>query len=87
MHQVALLRVFSIGPVGCTTGGMPVEEGSSKIIMQELKLSFAFEALVETIQKISYRLEIGFEIDCRKIDTGPELVTNLRIKNQEKIMT
>ena len=34
-----------LGPEGCRAGGIPIEEGSSKIILQELNISFELEII------------------------------------------
>ena len=74
-----------LGPGGCNVGGMPIEEGSSKIIMQELKISFDLEITVRAPDDDRHRLTSVFDFDCCEIDKEPKQVFNLAINKQEGI--
>lgn len=66
---------------GFRVGGTPVEEGSSKIRLQDMTMPFDLEITVLSGQE-RFRLRTTFTFECRKMDETPENDHVLEIHEQ-----
>lgn len=74
-----------LAPEGCRAGGVPIEEGSSKIILQELNISFELEIIARADDERRYRLSVTFEFDCHELDRQPKTAFKLTVNGQGEI--
>jgi len=69
---------------GMRAGGMPVEEGSSKIKLQDMTMPFDLEITVRS-GGARHRLNTTFTFECRKMDEIPENEYLLEIHDQKSV--
>lgn len=67
---------------GMRVGGMPIEEGSSKIKLQDMTMPFDLEITVRS-GDTRHRLNATFTFECRKMDEIPENEYLLEIHDQK----
>ena len=63
-------------------GGMPIEEGSSKIRLQDMTMPFDLEITVRS-GAVKHLLNATFTFECRKMDEKPENEFLLAIHDQK----
>jgi hypothetical protein len=66
---------------GFRVGGMPVEEGSSKIILQDMTMPFDLEIMTRSGDS-RHLLKATFTIECRKMDDEPQNEYLLEVHEQ-----
>ena len=69
---------------GMRAGGMPVEEGSTKIRLQDMTIPFDIEITVAA-GAVRHTLEATFVFECRRMDGTPENEYRLEVHNQKKV--
>lgn len=70
IQSIRYLRSAGRHP-GMRAGGMPIEEGSSKIKLQDMTMPFDLEITVQS-GATRHRLSATFTFECRKMDQTPE---------------
>jgi hypothetical protein len=67
---------------GMRAGGMPIEDGSSQIKLQDMTLPFDLEITVVAGEE-RHRLEATFTFECRDLDAQPHNEFLLAIHDQK----
>jgi len=69
---------------GLRAGGIPIEEGSSHIRLQDMTMPFDIEIAVCS-GPVRHRLDATFIFECRKMDETPENEYRLEIHSQHGV--
>lgn len=79
-------KIVYVEPAGShpdmRVGGIPIEEGSSKIKLQDMTMPFDLIIIVRS-GDIRHELETTFTFECKNIDEQPETEYNLVVHGQK----